>query len=680
VTSGIEEFAALPAADGEPLRLPAPATAAFALDFARAIDGGDGVLAIASAGGAPIVRSLRVWRDEAALPPPSAVEVAPARLRFTWETAAEILELSIAPADEGPALDFVMSATALAPVRVWREALTLDMAPAPRWLSRVNGAPVDPARNETVWLGKGIAVFGAGPASAGVFGPTDASSLQVDSAANRLWINFDFAGDHPHVLPSETANWQDASALVHAAGSRRVRRCRVEFGTGGLPFPRPMAAPDGAQAVFVWTEHACHCDLRTHRAVYFGDERIADSAAATGGFVKHRIPATKSVFFANTTREKNWVREAAIDGPMVSIEGDPDFLAFLRDLHRLGIYEIVPHGIQPTTSHRDVFEAGAGFMRGEFGAASWIDHSTFRRAWISGGRDSYLAFGAVAGGPDYRGDVWRAFGYKYFWNHALEFLERIPRSDAAPAGAAARRAPLAARTKHAIKRVLVRVVPGLARAVSRLLKFDGKPDAALDQLSVPAAWPFPLWWENPSATGDFVNWSTRSTPAASFRPGDGDAMRRRLDGLVAVWGVDMHHSYPTRVEERNATWTRDREGRFVVDPEFDAVLAHMAALRDSGLLHVGTVARVVPHWLAVDKLRLVRLSGDALAIENRGDTAVRGATFAVRGPVPLVDGDPPRHRRAGLDTIFWFDVPAGARKILTFAAASNRAGERCERW
>ncbi len=142
-------------------------------------------------------------------------------------------------------------------------------------------------------------------------------------------------------------------------------------------------------------------------------------------------------------------------------------------------------------------------------------------------------------------------------------------------------------------------------------------------------------------------------------------MRRRLAGLVATWGLDVHHSYPTRVEAGNATWIRTPDGHFIINPEFDAVLSEMARLRDSGTLYVAPVRDAVSRWIALDQIRIHKQDAGKIEIQNSGTETIFGATFAIRGKVPLVDGVAPPSKRVDEDTIFWIDLPAHSRIVLT---------------
>ena len=82
--------------------------------------------------------------------------------------------------------------------------------------------------------------------------------------------------------------------------------------------PRLMPVWDGYQSAFIFTEHADWTDLRTHRAVLFGNEHITKPEDAVGGFCYFDIPVTKSVFYwnpDNVTNEKT--SKGYFKGPQV---------------------------------------------------------------------------------------------------------------------------------------------------------------------------------------------------------------------------------------------------------------------------------------------------------------------------------------------------------------------------
>ncbi len=621
--------------------------------FGRLVTNRDGLLQLQDRTGAPVVEAFGLWRE----PAPAAVSAVPEiddQFSLVWDGPDERATLTFAIAEAANAFDISLKIEFCASRRVARDALVLRVQPALALAAKPNGyAPQTPPIQET-WLGRGTAVYGDADRRLAIVHPTELSSLQIDPLGRRLWLNFDSAEDHPHIVFSRTANWDDASAIEWPAGACRRGTIRLHVGAGDAPIVRPMMAPDGALGVFVWTEHACNCDLRTHRAVYFGHEDIVRAKDAVGGFVKHRIPTTKSVFYDNDIRERIAVRGSAVDGDMVAIRQNPEFEAYLFELRDAGGYEIIPHGVQPNTTTREKTTEALDYMRRNFDSRSWIDHSAFRRNVVSGGNDGYLAFGLDPASEFHRGDLWRDFGYRYFWNHATEYKEVVPRY---PAASSMPPSPtLLTHLKHALARVLPRALLDKIRKRKLEARGDHGPDRALDQLSASSARPAPIWWRNAQATGEFVNWSTRATIDAYFRSGDGPIMRRRLDGLVACWGIDLHHCYPTRVERNNATWCQAGSGKFVVSQDFDATLAHMAALRDAGDLHVGTVREVMAHWEALEKLYVAPQADGTTLLQNRSHTHLRGVAIAVRGGAWRIDGAEHRIRRVGADCILWCDL------------------------
>lgn len=645
----------LPAAPPPDIRLAEADRNWFDAPFGRLVTDSKGILQLHDLEGTPIVEAFGLWRE----PVPATVSVvvreSDTQFSLVWDGPDECATLTFALAETANAFDISLEIEFRSPRRVIRDALVLRVSPALVLAAKLNGYAAESPPDCETWLGRGTVVYRESARSIAVVHPTELSSLQIDPPGRRLWLNFEWAEDHPHVVFSRTANWDDASAIEWPAGTHRLGIVRLYCCPGEAPIVRPMLAPNGALGVFVWTEHACNCDLRTHRAVYFGHEDIARAKDAIGGFVKHGIPATKSVFYDNDIGQGIFVREAVVQGDMVAIRTNPAFEAYLLELRDTGIYEIVPHGVQPNTTPRAKTAEALDYMRRVFDSRSWIDHSAFRRDFVSGGNDGYLAFGLDPASEHYRGDMWRDFGYRYFWNHATEYKEVVPRHS--PTKDSSPSVPSLSRIKH----IAARMLPHALLSRIRKRKLDGQsdrgPDRALDQLSAHPARPTPIWWRNSEATGQFLNWSTRATASSYFRPGDGPIMRRRLDGLVTCWGIDLHHSYPTRVERNNATWREDEHGKFAVSEAFDETLRHMAALRDAGDLHVGTVRGMMAHWEALEKLRIVLQADGTTLLQNRSQSPARGVALAVRDGTCRIEGCEYRIRRVGRDWILWCDLP-----------------------
>src|SRR5208283_5182200 len=91
---------------------------------------------------------------------------------------------------------------------------------------RPSGARVCRDFAPSYWLDRQGALFGAGPQTIFLSHVPEISSVQVDTARRRLWINLDYERDHPYVaIPftrAEGTCWQDASAATHRAGDERT--------------------------------------------------------------------------------------------------------------------------------------------------------------------------------------------------------------------------------------------------------------------------------------------------------------------------------------------------------------------------------------------------------------------------------------------------------------------------
>jgi hypothetical protein len=378
-----------------------------------------------------------------------------------------------------------------------------------------------------------------------------------------------------------------------------------------------MHIPDGASALMVWTEHADRASLDSHRAICFGRADITDAAQATGGFVGHGIPMTKSVFFANPAKQVCSKVHAA---PQAALKDNPEFAALCHQLADLG-YEICPHSAEPANAAPErVYNALEYFAR-HFASRTWIDHSSRVVHSCMSGQ------GLNKNSPYYLGDVWRQFGYTYFWQFACE--------DAAE------------------------------RKIGSI---------NLQQHPVGDWAHTPLFWRHPTETGDFISWAT-------WRGGDLHIYSETaLDELSATWGVCINHSYcPAHYDNpaRSEYLRQNQDGIFTSTPLLENVLSSLKQRMSTRELIITTINRAITYWKAIDTVEIERMSNGIVHIHNLLNQIITGFTLALRNtnitiPVSVAAST----RRVGQDILLTLDFPADASLELAGSPLSLRFLEK----
>ena len=164
------------------------------------------------------------------------------------------------------------------------------------------------------------------------------SSLQLNTEDRIACFNINYWRDHPllhYPMRSDTSDFfEDISyRIIHKGDTLKGTFEVYNFAMADLP--RIMPVWDGYQSAFILTEHADWTDLRTHRAVLFGNENITKPEDAVGGFCYFNIPVTKSVFYwnpDNVTNEKT--SGGRFTGLCASIKTDKAFYKLLKTLKK----------------------------------------------------------------------------------------------------------------------------------------------------------------------------------------------------------------------------------------------------------------------------------------------------------------------------------------------------------
>ncbi|HWA21425.1 MAG TPA: hypothetical protein VG735_03410 [Caulobacterales bacterium] len=548
---------------------------------------------------------MRIGPREIEVAAPALVQVQPlaggalqVSLRATGKEVFCDIELHLRP--DTPAVEFSCRTVTNRgfDVELFQQVVVFEVGPRLAQLFLKNRKSTRLFPRARYWLDKQGVRFGAGEESVWLYHTPAVSSIEVEPKSNRLFVNLDKADDHPMMVDEHDTSYRDASAVRLTAASALETKFSISIGYAPPDTPRLMIAPNCRLATHVWTEHACYTDLRVHRAVYFGDERIEKAIDATGGFVRHGIPVTKSVFFDNPDGVANDGHSPLFTGPQASLCTSPGMPVFLEELRDAG-HEICLHCVQPNTSAHDAVEEALAHMGDKFGSVSWIDHFWYHPSGEKRGcAESFCCRGQVS----YSHDLWRKAGVRYFWN---PFYEYEPLTEARP---------------H-----------------MEVLNHWHWNEA----VSNPLYWRHPTLG-NPNAIATHRNGAFISFPTwESWFPRKDSARYAlaQLNSLIDDWGVALAHTYPTFCGDANLAWREAEDGSIRIGEEFDALLAHMAELDQRGLLWNTTLRSLLGR---LEQYEQVSVSpspqSGGVVIENMSGAPLAGLTFALDTKAAVING------------------------------------------
>lgn len=511
-----------------------------------------------------------------------------------------------------------------------RLALVLDVEPEITELFSKNRQVLHPCGPERHWLDRQGLAIGAGKAAAVIYHTPAVSSLQADTGERRVIVNFDLSDDHPQIVDDPNGSYRNASRAAIRPLQALTGCFDLCLGARPKAMPRIMALPDGFTAAHVWTEHGCYTSYGTHYALYLGSDHITDVTKAKGGFVKHGIKTTKSVFFDNLVGALNDDQSELFKGDVASIKGNKAFEDNLIQLDKLG-YEICLHCPQAASSSPEVIEGAVSYMNEVFNTRTWIDHFWYRPDGVkSGCFEAFCNCGLIT--PTIR-RLWRDEQTRFFWNPAYEYLQTPHRRD---------------------------------------------PDDVVNHWNWDRALPNPVYWRHPTVgleqaelaptASPFVSWATWD----SWYPREGQPRydAASLDALVANWGIGIAHVYPTYVGEANRAWRRTDEGEVVVSMEFEDILARMAWLERQGLLLNTTIRDLLGYWLKLERVTWrYEPETAALVYENLGEEDILGFSIAFdligEDKAILLDGLTVEAKKRASSHVLSFDLPARGRRTLS---------------
>lgn len=511
------------------------------------------------------------------------------------------------------------------------------------------------------WLQKQGARFGINERSAMIYHSPLVSSLQILPEKRLLFVNLDFNLDHPFVnIPYQkngAGKWINLSSSYYPAGSQQENSFSINIGPFPRNTPRLMLVPYGFKAGYVFTEHADGGNIRTQRAAYFGSETITKATNATGGFVAHRIPVTKSVFYTGPVTSSG----ASIyeDGKVSPL------LDFLDQIYATGLYDICLHTPENISSNRQTLEKSIKFMAERYNTVTWIDHGFYtgqsnREALVCNGLDTFSRY--------YAADLWEKYKTQYFWSPAVEMIKN---REWVSVGDNVKKFKFLTAYKTLLQHYLS---PKDLRSLNfyqlaQKLKTNYSYGKELNTLEYNSgnATPTPLFWQSPTRTREFYSWATdQDKDYGSLSENVVKKEQEQLKNLIKNQGVFINHGYFVRNRVPNDKVLVTKNGKLVVNPNFDRILTTMAQMRDNGDLYLTTVKDLLNYWIMLDKVSFEYLTDGSINVINNNDTAIKGLSLIIKkANLILVDGQKPSFKNLQDQTIFWFDIqPHSKVKLL----------------
>lgn len=491
------------------------------------------------------------------------------------------------------------------------------------------------------WLGKnGLLQLGKGDESLLVYG-CNLSSVQIKPEGKEIWLNLDYHADHPniHIINKGEGKWKDVSRNRYNEDdilqSDFFIFTKVDINT----YPRLTNHPNGYLSTLIFTEHADNTIIETHRAVYFGSDKIREAGAAKGGFIKHRIPVTKSVFYSNIEKLDNLGFNADNENVQLSINDSKEFEEFLKEIYKEG-NEIALHTIDPSADNRMYIDSALNYMQKTFSSVTWIDHA------MSDGysnRESFVADGLDTSSNNYMAEYWNEYGIKYFWNSAIEKEKDCG----------------ALKTKLKSFKITEFLRCYLERIFgnNNLLRIS-------DGEHVPA----PIYWQNKHIFNSFYSWGTLRH--SGYFPGwiwNFVYSEKNLNKFVNERGINIVHFYPAFVGNKlgYSNGIVEYDGRnWEINKNFDKMLARLSEYKTRQEINISTLREYLDYRLALERIEIIPTAANAFKIINKNDAVIKDISFAVGIDREIKTEKQFNVRLVGNDKIFWFDMEAGEEVSL----------------
>lgn len=454
--------------------------------------------------------------------------------------------------------------------------------------------------------------FRKGERQLNLYHPKSLSSMQLDVRTSTAILNIDYELDHPMIhYPARIDTieyYENVSKRKVKAGDTMKASFNVGY-TQHIDLPRFMPVWDGYESSIIFTEHADWTDIRTHRAVCFGNESVTCADSAVGGFVYYGIPVTKSVFYNNPDMVVNLIKNREFPDSHCTIKTDSVYFDFLKQLKDKG-FDICLHSPEQYTTTRENLYEALEFMKENFGSPSWIDHGynnsfiTNREDLVCDGLNKYSAYYAL--------EAWRKNGVRYLWNAAYE--EMKPFDDY-----------------------------NFSFNLQRPYPFFGD------------ALPHPRYMKAPF-DANMLMWTTDYT----LEPGDHwnyYLSQNLLENIVESRSAFINHVYSAWVTTERGFWDVE-DGQIVAKPDMNQAFERIAKLRDQHLMLPTTVDKFLSYQEQLQNVDYQYDNEGNVVLLNNNDDTIHGFTLISKSPMTLIENQeviPFSSRNSNDEYIIWFD-------------------------
>lgn len=522
-------------------------------------------------------------------------------------------------------------------IKLNRSALILLPCRQINSFTKKNGMIENQFDDDEYWIGKrGLIECGEGSGKYLLAGGS-LSSIQVEVERNEIWLNADYYLDHPgiRIVKNGSGKWKDVSSNEYSKGDSVISEFSILFGNELATYPKLMTNPSGYLAALIFTEHADNTILETNKAVYFGSDQIDNPEDAIGGFIKYKIPVTKSIFFSNVDKLNNLEFNSGIKDLQLSVIGNPAYIEFLKLISDYGRCEIAFHTIDPSNDRIGLLDSAFSFLKNNFDVTTWIDHG------MSDGfsnRESFSADGLDSNSENYMSDYWNKYGVKYFWNSSLE-----KESDCGSLKS---------------KFMSGEIIDFLRCYLDRI---TGNNDLlrSEDGEHIPA----PVYWQNNTIDPKFYSWGTLRS--SGHYPGwiwNYVYREKRLNEFVNDRGINIVHFYPAFVGNKlgyNNGIIEKNGTSYIINKDFDKMLARLAKYRDRHKINITTIRDFMDYQIAKEKIKVIVVSKHKYSIHNQNEYDIKGISFSVEAGSKIRVNKKYDSKRVGKELIFWFDMSGG---------------------
>jgi hypothetical protein len=477
------------------------------------------------------------------------------------------------------------------------------------------------------WLNKEGFKIGSKENSFLFYHPEHISSLQLNTAHKQFIINLDFNYDHLRLrFPLQkndtvTGKKIDVSETFHQSKSSSFSDFIMQFGIDPIAAPRFMKNPNGFLSAYIFTEHADFSDLKTQRAVNYGSEDITKFNDAIGGFAKHKIPVTKSVFYHNPEKINNSNFNGAFNTEICNIKSTPNYLEMLKELHANN-FEICLHTPEENTSNKAYLKEALSYFKTNFNSKNWIDHGYDNLKMNN--REDFVCDGFEKNEAMYSQKLFKEFGVNYFWNCYNEDS-------------------------------------------SVFSNFNFNSNIKHPFIGFGNFMPIPNYSKHFINNDTVISWQASST----LLPSDGNSWEyyfneQRLQTLINDYEVEINHCYPSRVDSLTGFYDVTENNKYVINSGFDNFLNNLSLQREKGNINTTTIKDFIDYNIAVENVSCEFINDNSVKLLNRNKFDIKGFSMIINSNLIKRNNGNFSQKKDGVSTIIWFNLMANEETIISF--------------